>query len=170
MALSKLILVLSLLCSFVFASKGQDKDLIQKICSSARNPNECFELFKGDSGKTARLLSIKAISEAGTIAINTRTILTIYEKGSKDPKLKEKYGGCWEDYIWIMRNLDRAAQSIYDFNSMYSFTMFAISEINGCVRRFGGAPVTPLILNTKIEDMRNICSIILIISSIKEIN
>lgn len=161
--IAKLSLVVLCLCNFIFAY--EEENPIENICWSARNPNNCFQLFRGDSRKPVPELAKKAITEAGISAVNTKTLLTILTMETSDPRLKGKYGACSKNFIELMKNLDGAAQSILKFKEMGDYTFYALLYVDDCVQIFGGAPViTPPQLNDMFQEILNLCGIILSIS------
>lgn len=166
-SLVKLIFLVSL-SSCIFASMAQNNagagDLVQKICTKARNPNFCNDFFKADHGVSSlQILGQKAFDNAKASVTKANNIIASLVKTTTDPSLKEKYNSCLENYGDAISSLDEARNSFNDPKTMNIKVTAVMTNVDTCNDGIAGKPVN---LKTENEHVDNICSIILVISNL----
>ncbi|KAK2980659.1 hypothetical protein RJ640_011467 [Escallonia rubra] len=172
------VILVSLLLAFSLTSltfarpnvRAQDDDLIGEVCSKTRNPSFCVQALKSDppsGGADLRGLGQISIDLAQASATATSSLIDSLIKQTNDPKLRERYKSCSENYSDSIGDLGEAKGFLNsgDYGSVNIRASAALDGADTCDGGFAGPPAEPAELKQANQKLEDLCSIILVISN-----
>lgn len=142
-------------------------DLSDDICSGTLDPPLCFEVMKSIPG-AAQSPSLKSLGET-TIAFgltegaSTQNYAKSLAASAGNPRLKENYSSCAENYGNAVGNLEDAQGMLKEGDYLGVSTMASggMSEVDDCASNFKPPETDPSQLPQKNKNFNMICVIIL---------
>lgn len=164
-AYSLLAFFLSLVLSTHAASSN---DVVSTICSRTRNPPFCTNVLKSAGTTELKGLATFTLNLARTRAGESRVLAQSLASKAADPKLKERYASCAENYDDAVGDIDDAGKNLAsgDYNGVNVHASGAMTEADDCQDNFAQPPTDPSALSANAKALEDICSIILVIANL----
>ncbi|CAA7048102.1 unnamed protein product [Microthlaspi erraticum] len=143
---------------------------VTTICSKAKNPSFCSNFFKSTpQTKTLNLPGVAKflINDASREALDTQKQFESLVKGAADPRSKDIYTQCSENYKNALNEFNAALQALADMDggSLNIKVSAAMTEGDSCNSELPRVKTSPQLLK-KIYDIDNLSGIVLVISNI----
>ncbi|XP_010524648.1 PREDICTED: pectinesterase inhibitor 2-like [Tarenaya hassleriana] len=143
---------------------------IQTICSKAKNSEFCQTFFKSKPETAQADLSAIAkltVDSARKSASGTHAEIESLLQQASDPKSKEVYTSCLENYDSATTNLDDAFKALAggDPGTVNAKVSAAMTEADTCKGDLVGVSPDPSSLVKGIEELENVSSIALVVSN-----
>lgn len=143
---------------------------VSTICSKAKNPSFCSNFFRSTpQTKTLNLPGVAKllINDASREALDTQKQFESLAKGATDPRSKNIYTQCSENYENALSEFNAALQALADMDSASLNIKVSAAMTNGdsCNSELPSVKPSPQLLK-KIYDIDNLSGIVLVISNI----
>ncbi|KAF5737096.1 pectinmethylesterase inhibitor [Tripterygium wilfordii] len=145
---------------------ADDKSVVNKVCSKAKNPSMCLQILPHDG--TLQVLAKSAVSSGYDYAQDTIVNVIDAANNGTDRKLKKKYSSCLTNMNTASAAVAKAKKQVRSgvFCGLGSAAETAKAEADKCIYLFKGQPTDPFYILREIKSFEDIyIDIIRIIST-----
>ncbi|XP_038876296.1 pectinesterase inhibitor-like [Benincasa hispida] len=138
------------------------------ICLKTSNPSFCTNLLKSAGSTDLKALATYTLNLAHKNAGKSMTLAKSLAATTTNSQLKKRYLSCSENYDEAIGDIENAQKYLAtgDFNGVNLATSGIMTTINDCQDSFEHPPRDHSLLPKKSKTLKDICSIILVISNL----
>ncbi|TYJ96375.1 pectinesterase inhibitor-like [Cucumis melo var. makuwa] len=171
MAKNSCLIIVSLVEVLLFtiiSNVASSIDVISTICPKTSNPPYCSSVLKSAGTTNIKGLAVYTLNLAHANAKKSLTLANSLAKTTTNPQLKQQYSSCAESFDGAVGDIENAQKdmAIGDFNGVNIVISGAMTEIDDCQDKFVQPPKVTSSLLKNGKTLKDICSIILVISNL----
>ncbi|XP_022930195.1 pectinesterase inhibitor-like [Cucurbita moschata] len=147
---------------------ASQNDVASTICKKTRNPSFCFDVLKSAGTTDLKGLATFTLNLAHDKTVESRALAQSLASKTIDPKLKERYATCAEQYDNAIDDIEDGKVNLGegDYNGVNIKASAAMTEAGDCLDSFAQPPKDPSAFSGNGKTVEDICSIILVIANL----